>query len=74
MIHELRQELWVDTPKGRAQVLFMIDRGPHSDLEWVCVLETNGQIWNCKNYNVRVTKNWTMGITPEPLPEQPFVK
>lgn len=61
MIHELTQELWLDTPKGRGQVLFMIDRGPHSDIEWVCVIET-GEIWVTKNYDVKVSKNYTMGI------------
>lgn len=61
MIHELQQEIWVDTPKGRAQVLAWIDRGPHSDLAWLCVNE-EGYVWETKQYNVRVAKNWTMGI------------
>lgn len=62
MIHELQQELWVDTPKGRAQVLAWIDYGPHSDLGWLCVLEASGEVWEEKNYNVRVCKNYTLGI------------
>lgn len=65
MIHELKQELWVDTPKGRAQVLAWIDYGPHSDLGWLCVEETTGQVWECKQYDVKVCKNWTMGIRRE---------
>lgn len=64
MIHELLQELWVDTPKGRAHVLAWIDRGPHSDLAWLCVLE-NGKVWECKQYDITVAKNWTMGIRRE---------
>jgi len=60
-IHELQQELWVDTPKGRGQVLAWIDRGPHSNLAWLCCL-LNGEVWECKQYDIRVATNWTMGI------------
>lgn len=69
MIHELQQELWVDTPKGRALALAWIDRGPHSDLEWVCVLEKTGEVWSPKNYDIRVCPNWTMGIRRDPPDE-----
>jgi hypothetical protein len=31
-IHELKQVLWLDTPKGVALAKFMIDRGIDSDL------------------------------------------
>jgi hypothetical protein len=62
MIHELQQELWVDTPKGRAQVLAWIDRGAHSDLAWVCCVETTGEVWEIKQYDIRICINYTMGI------------
>lgn len=61
MIHELRQELWVDTPKGLGQVLAWIDRGAHSDLAWLVCL-VSGEVWEVKQYDIRVAKNWTMGI------------
>jgi hypothetical protein len=60
-IHELAQELWVDTPKGSAIVLAWIDRGAHSDLAWLCC-GLDGEVWEVKQYDIRVAKNWTLGI------------
>lgn len=62
MIHELNQELWLDTPIGRGLCIFLVDRGPNADNEWVCVDEKTGELWAWKSYDVRVTKCRTMGI------------
>jgi hypothetical protein len=60
MIHELQQVLWLDTPKGIALVKFMIDRGPDSDTEWLCVINETGEIWTFDNSDVRACKNLTL--------------
>lgn len=61
MIHEIRQVIWLDTPKGLALAKFMIDRGVDSDLEWVTVLNDTGQILSFDNSEVQVTKSFTLG-------------
>jgi len=61
LIHELREMLWLDTPKGLALAKFLIDRGIDSDNEWVCVLNDSGEIWSFDNSDVRAAKNVTIG-------------
>jgi hypothetical protein len=61
VIHEIKQTLWLDTPKGEARAKFLIDTGDDGDLQWVCFY-ANGEIWTWLNYEVRVAKNITMGI------------
>lgn len=55
------QVLWLDTPRGQGRVIACVDRGPDSDLEWVCVTE-DGSIWSFMNQEVRVAKNITYGV------------
>ena len=61
MIHEIQQLLWLNTPKGQAIAKFMIDRGPESDLEWVCIQHDTGEIWTWSNWDVTVPDNVTLG-------------
>ena len=56
--------LYLDTPKGQGRVLACVDRGPDSDLEWVCVFDS-GVIWSFVNYEVKVAKNITYGVRRE---------
>lgn len=60
MIHELKQLIWLDTPKGLARALLVIDYGVESDLYWVC-LGQDKEIWTWENKDVRVTDNQTIG-------------
>lgn len=59
MICEVRQTIWVETPKGTGRVKFIIDAGDDADLQWVCFYP-NGEIWTWLNSEVRVVKNITM--------------
>lgn len=59
-MHEIGQMLWFETPRGQAIAKFMIERGPESDLEWVC-FHLDGQIWTWINQDVRVARNITLG-------------
>ena len=60
MIHELKQVLWLDTPKGQALAKFLVDRGIDSDLEWITVINETGEIWSFDNSDVLVSKNLTL--------------
>ena len=59
-IHELRQQLEVDTPKGRGRVFLVTDYG--SEIEKVfTVILYNGKIWEFTNNDITATDNITMG-------------
>lgn len=63
MIKELRQPLWMETPKGRGQALFLRDPGHESDVEWcVAIYEGphTGELWWTGNAHVRLLSNWTL--------------
>jgi len=68
VFHELQQVLWLETPRGQGRVLFVIDSGPESDLEWVCAHQ-NGEIWSWLNYDVRVCVNITFGRREISMPK-----
>lgn len=71
MIHELREMLWLDTPKGQALAKFLIDRGVDSDNEWICIVNDTGEIWSFDNSDVRACKNITIGRrSDEPKPNK----
>ena len=61
MIIEIEQMLWLQTPKGQGIAKFLIDRGPESDLEWVCFIHETKEIWTFSNWDVRVSDNITLG-------------
>ena len=61
MIHELTHLLWLKTPKGQAIAKFLIDRGPDSDLQWVCIQQDTGEIWTWSNWDVKAANNITLG-------------
>lgn len=62
MIHRMKPPLDLDTPKGPAIAEFLIDRGPHSNLEWICFIKDTGECWTYENPHIRISKNITMGI------------
>ena len=49
MIHELRQVIWLETPKGLALAKFLVDRGVDADNEWICIVNETGEIWSFDN-------------------------
>ena len=59
-IHELRQQLEVDTPKGKGRVFLVTEYG--SEIEKVfTVILYNGKIWEFTNNDITATDNITMG-------------
>ena len=68
VIHEIRQTIWLDTPKGEARAKFLINNGDDCDIEWVCFY-ASGEIWSWLNFEVRVVKNITMGIRRDTDPK-----
>lgn len=60
-IHEIKQLLWLDTPKGQGIAKFLIDNGPESDLQWVVFIHETKEIWTVSNWDVRAVDNWTLG-------------
>lgn len=61
MIIQLNPTIPIQTPKGHAQAVIVIDYGPEHDLLWVCFLDKNGECWTFKNSEIRGDKNLTMG-------------
>lgn len=61
-IHEVRQMLWVTTPHGDGQALFLIDYGPHENTVWVVALEADGRIKHYSSEDVRLCVNHTFKI------------
>jgi hypothetical protein len=60
IIYEPRQELEVETPKGRGRIWLVTEYG--SEIEKVfTVILNNGLIWEFTNKDVVATKNITMG-------------
>jgi hypothetical protein len=62
MYTELRQHLWMRTPKGEARCIAVIDYGQEEDLVWVCIQQEaphRGEIWSWHNGEVRVADNAT---------------
>ena len=65
MIHEIRQFLWVNTPHGDGQAMFLIDYGPHENTIWVVCLESDGSIKHYNSTHIRVCKNNTFNINTQ---------
>lgn len=62
VIHELQQILWVTTPHGDGQVLFLIDYGVHENTIWVVALEETGIVKHYNSNDIRLCKNNTINI------------
>jgi CYTH domain-containing protein len=57
---ELRQQLEVNTPKGKGRLFLSTEYG--SEIEKIfTVILYNGEIWEFANDDIRVTNNITMG-------------
>lgn len=62
VIHELQQILWVTTPHGDGQVLFLIDYGVHENTIWVVALEADGVVKHYNSNDIKICKNNTINI------------
>ena len=62
VIHEIQQVLWVETPLGDGQALFLIDYGPHENTIWIVALEKNGEIKHFNSNQVKLCFNNTFDL------------
>lgn len=60
-IHEVSQEMFFDTPKGKAKVFALIYRGSEANLKWLCFQQETGEIWEWEGHECRAEKNITLG-------------
>jgi len=60
IILELKQQVEVNTPKGRGRLFLVTEYG--SEIEKIfTVILYNGQIWEFTNKDITATSNFTMG-------------
>ena len=62
IIHEVQQILWVNTPHGDGQVLFIMDYGPHENTIWVVALEDGNEIKHYNSTQVKLCWNNTINF------------
>jgi len=65
MIHEIQQTLWVNTPHGTGQALFIIDYGPHHNSIWIVANKKDGKIKHYDSNQISVEINHTLEINLE---------
>lgn len=69
---QLNPPIQMETPKGTARAIVLIDRSEDHDLEWVCFINETGECWTFRNQQVRQVENQTMGRSGgEPGPRYP---
>ena len=61
-IFEIQQFLWVNTPHGDGQALFLMDYGPHENTVWVVTLEKDGAIKHYNSNQITISTNNTFNI------------
>jgi hypothetical protein len=49
MILEIKNLIWLETPKGKGIVKFLIDYGPESSLQWVVAINETKECWTFSN-------------------------
>ncbi len=62
MLMQLSPPLPLETPKGKAWAVAMIDYGPQWDLQWVTFLHETGECWTFLNSDIRQEANYTFGL------------
>lgn len=58
-ICELKNVIYVKTPHGICQVLFLIDYGIHQNTIWVCANVKNGEIKHYNSNQITICTNYT---------------
>ena len=59
-IHEIQQGLWVETPHGDGQALFLIDYGPHQNTIYVVALQGSREIKHYESNQLKICVNNTL--------------
>lgn len=62
MLMQLNPPLPLETPKGKAWAVAMLDYGPQWDLQWVTFLHETGECWTFLNSDIRQGDNYTFGL------------
>lgn len=65
VVHEIQQFLWLETPHGDGQALFLIDYGPHENTIYIVALQDSREIKHYTSEQVRICKNYTFGMGKE---------
>jgi len=60
MIHEIKSVIWVETPHGVGQALFLIDYGIHQNTIWVVALQSTRKIKHYNSEQIKITQNFTI--------------
>jgi len=61
IIYEPRNQLEVETPKGRATVWLVTEYGAETEKVMTCIIKATGEIWEFTNREVRAVCNLTFG-------------
>jgi hypothetical protein len=70
MLTQLQTPIPLQTPKGKAWAVAIIDYGPQWDLQWVTFIHDTGECWTFRNSQIRQESNYTFGL---PTPSQIMV-
>lgn len=68
MLTQLQTPIPLQTPKGKAWAVAIIDYGPQWDLQWVTFIHGSGECWTFRNKDIRQEANYTFGLAqPSPI-------
>jgi hypothetical protein len=59
-IHEIQQVMFINTPHGESQALFIIDYGVHQNTIWVAANKEDGKIRHYDSNQISLTINCTV--------------
>lgn len=62
VIHEIQQVLWVETPHGEGQAIFLIDYGPHNNTIYIVALQESREIKHYDSNQIKICKNHTLDM------------
>jgi hypothetical protein len=63
MLTQLQTPIPLETPKGKAWAVAIIDYGPQWDLQWVTFIHGTGECWTFRNSEIRQPANYTFGLS-----------
>lgn len=62
MILQLNPPIWLETPRGKALAVALIDYAPDYHLLWVCFQKDTRECWTWKNPDIRCDTNESLGL------------
>lgn len=60
-ILELKQQLEVDTPRGRGRVMYITEYGMEIEKLFTVIIDDSGEIWEFTNRDIRAVSNISFG-------------